>query len=94
MGLVSKKIIIFIGGLPGWYLNLKMVVHRGASWDSSPDTSHRSTLQTINTSHRSSLQTITQNSLLSSTESDASRSRCKRISSDDQSLLFQSVSNN
>lgn len=25
-----------------------MVVHRGSSWDASPDTSHRSTLQTIN----------------------------------------------
>lgn len=25
-----------------------MVVHRGSSWDSSPDTSHRPTLLTIN----------------------------------------------
>lgn len=25
-----------------------MVVHRGSSWDASPDTSHRSSLQTIN----------------------------------------------
>lgn len=67
-----------------------MVVHRGASWDASPDTPHRSTLQTLNNSHRSSLQTINQNSL-TSTDSDASR--CKRIISEDQAVFFQSVSN-